>query len=371
MSARASRDRELTLEQRRILRLATGTALALLYAEWVDWGSAYLTAVLAATILGLPLIAPRLRTGISFVLMLAVSLATGLLLIIPIETMPIAGVLLAGLGLFHIFFYGARGGSPIITSFMTIGLSVVPALGSESIDAALAITGSLIKSAAAAVAFVWVAHALFPETAEARKRFANMLAAKARAPKPDRGQALMAGLRATFVTLPVLLYFLLVPDTSKYMVVLIKATQLGQQANVGSSAKAARSMVLSTVIGGLGAMAIWSVLRVWPSLLVYILAVLIAGLVFGRRLFAGEGMAKNGSVWSYALVTVLIILGPAVSASPGSGDPADVRFSIRILLFLVVTVYSVVAVFLFDLFTGRVGRGTEVADDTKASKVST
>lgn len=342
--------------QRRALRLAVGTTLALLYAEWVNWNSAYLTAVLAATILALPLPAPSLRSAASFVVSLGIALVTGLCLLWPIHYMPVAGVTLIALGLFGIFYYGARGGNPIIVAFMTIGLAVVPALGSESIDGAVTITQSLVKSTVCALLFVWIAHAIFPEPPETRSQVAAMLAAKARAPKPARAEASHAALRAIFVTFPVLLFFLGVPDTSKYLVVLIKSATLGQQASVGSTAKTAKSMFLSTLIGGLGSMVIWSVLRIWPSLLIYLLLVLLVGLVFGRRVFGGRGLAADGSMWSYAFVTLLVILGPAVVATPDSGDPADFRFSLRIFLFLIVTVYGIAAVFLFDVFTGRFDR---------------
>ncbi|MGD8733867.1 MAG: DUF2955 domain-containing protein [Gammaproteobacteria bacterium] len=348
---------EILLSQRRILRLAVGTTLALACGEVIGWNASYLAAVLAATILALPLPAPALRGGLSFVLMLAIALGTGLLLLIPIHKWQIVGVVLIGLGLFGIFNYAARGGSPIIAAFMSIGLAVVPALGSESVPAAVMITGALIKSGAACMLFVWLAYAIFPEPPETREQVAAMRAAKAAAPPPDPRNAAHAGLRALFVTFPVLLFFLVVPDTSKYMVVLIKSMTLGQQSNVGGSAQAAKSMLFSTLVGGLAALLVWAVLQIWPSLLVYVLGVFAVALVLGRRVFAGAGLAQDGSMWSYALVTVLVILGPAVGSTPN----ADFKFGLRIFLMLVVTVYGILAMLLFDLFTGTRDRKIEPA----------
>jgi uncharacterized membrane protein YgaE (UPF0421/DUF939 family) len=356
---------------RRALKLAIGTALALLYSQWVNWGQAYITAVLTATILALPLPAPSLRTAGAITVALMIALLTGLCLLLPIHYMAAAGVILIGLGLFGIFYYGARGGSAIIVSFMTIGLAVVPALGSESIDGAVMISQSLVKAIVAGIGFVWIAHAIFPESPETKAQFAAMQAARARLPKPDRTPALEAALRGVFVTFPVLLFFLLVPETSKYLAVLIKSATLGQQANVGSTAKTAKSMMLSTLIGGLGSMILWAILRIWPSLIVYVLGILLAGLVLGRRVFAGKGLAPDGQMWSYAYVTLLVILGPAVVATPDSGDPADVRFSVRIAMFLVVTFYGILAVFLFDIFTGRLDRNARIADASSSAEAST
>ena len=154
-----------------------------------------------------------------------------------------------------------------------------------------------------------------------------------------------------------LLFFLVVPDTSKYMVILIKSMTLGQQSNVGGSAQAAKSMLLSTLVGGLAAWLVWAVLQIWPSLLAYVLGVFVVALVLSRRVFAGRGLAQNGSMWSYALVTVLVILGPAVASTPN----ADFNFGLRIFLMLVVTVYGILAMFLFDLFTERRDRKIEPA----------
>jgi hypothetical protein len=197
-----------------------------------------------------------------------------------------------------------------------------------------------------------------------------MRAAKAAAPKPDPRAAVFAALRALFVTFPVLLYFLMAPDTSKYMVVLIKSMTLGQQANVGGSAQAARSMLLSTLIGGLAALLIWVTLRIWPSLIVYVLGTLIASLLLGRRVFAGKGLAADGPMWSYALVTLLVILGPAVAPT----STANFQFSLRIFLMLVVTVYGIGAMFLFDLFSGqrkRTAAATQSAADAERASPQT
>ncbi|MDH3915177.1 MAG: DUF2955 domain-containing protein [Chromatiales bacterium] len=370
MSAASTSDTGATLYQRRALRLATGTTLALLFGELAGWNAAFLSAVLAATILALPFPAPTLKAGFSFVLMLAVSLGIGLLLLVPIHEWPFAGVILIGLGLFGIFHYAARGGNPIIAGFMGLGLAVVPALGSESVTAAVLITASLVKSGASCMLFVWIAYAIFPEPHETKAQLAAMRAAKAAAPKPDPRAAVFAALRALFVTFPVLLYFLMAPETSKYMVVLIKSMTLGQQANVGGSAQAARSMLLSTLIGGLAALLIWVTLRIWPSLIVYVLGILIASLFLGRRVFAGKGLAADGPMWSYALVTLLVILGPAVAPT----STANFQFSLRIFLMLVVTVYGIGAMFLFDLFSGqrkRTAAATQSAADAERASPQT
>jgi hypothetical protein len=113
------------------------------------------------------------------------------------------------------------------------------------------------------------------------------------------------------------------------------------------SRTAGRSLLMSTVIGGIAGMIIWSVLKVWPTLLIYVLLMLLAGLIFAPRIFRGAGMAPSADTWSYAFTTLIIIIGPAVADST-SGAAAGAKFIERIMMFMFATLWAVVAVFVFD-----------------------
>jgi hypothetical protein len=144
--------------------------------------------------------------------------------------------------------------------------------------------------------------------------------------------------------MPVIGWLLATGGTS-YIGVAIKVASMGQQVSTDSTRQAGYSLLASTLIGGVAAIAVWLVLRIWPSLLLYVLLVLLVGLVMGKRIFAGAAYAPAGPVWTYAYVTMLIILGPVVL---DSGDSAGARFFDRIMMFVWATVYSVFAVWFFD-----------------------
>ena len=115
---------------------------------------------------------------------------------------------------------------------------------------------------------------------------------------------------------------------------------------------AGRSLILSTVIGGIGAVIGWQVLRIVPTLSVYTLIIALAALVMGPRIFKGKGMHPDAATWSYAYLTMIVILAPAVMDSAG-GDAAGAKFVERMIMFFGTTIYAVLAVYVFDAFRPR------------------
>lgn len=151
------------------------------------------------------------------------------------------------------------------------------------------------------------------------------------------------------ITFPLTLLFLISNGSASYIPVMIKVASMGQQASVDSSREMGRSMLESTFWGGLGAVIAWQVLSIWPSLLLYTLLIALAALLFGPRIFQGPGMRPKFSMWSYAYLTMIVVLAPAVLDSQ-SGSAAGGAFYYRLLLFVVIAVYGSVAVAVFDAF---------------------
>ena len=325
--------------------MAAGVALAFWISQAANWQGSFLAAVLAASMLTLPLPAPSLRGGIGFVLVLLGGLLAGLALVPIIQEYPLAGVLALMLALFGSFFYAAGGGSPIVGAFLTIGLTVVPVVGSESVDGAITLTRSFTFGAIIAVLCVWVAHALFPEP----PRPAG--GAPAKPPPPERATAARMALRSLLVVIPPVLWILATSGTASYAAALMKIATLGQQATVDQSQSASRSLLMSTLIGGAAAVALWWVLQIWPSLLIYTLLILLSGLLFGPRIFRGPALASLGPMWSYAFMTMVIIVAPAAMDTAG-GAGAGAGFVSRMIMFFLATLYAVVAVTVFDRWVG-------------------
>ncbi|MGI9342075.1 MAG: DUF2955 domain-containing protein [Gammaproteobacteria bacterium] len=336
-------DPGIAIAQVRILRMAVGIALALAFSQAANWPASFIAPVLASVLLCLPAPAPTVKSCIAFVAVIVITMLLGLQLVPMLHNQPAAGVLLIILALFWCFYFGARGGSPLLTTFLLLGLSLVPVIGSESIDAAIAIIWGLALNAIAAFLFVWLAFALFPD-AQAGPRPAPV-----KAEPPPLEMARHSALRSLAITVPVLLWLLFSSDSSAYAIVLLKVATMGQQSSLADTRAAARDLLLSTLIGGIAALIIWNVLQIWPTLLMYGLLFLLCGLVMGPKIFAGAGAAPRGSVWSYGLLTMMVILAPAAMDSAG-GDAAGARFNDRIVMFALATFYAVAAIYVFDRF---------------------
>ena len=124
---------------------------------------------------------------------------------------------------------------------------------------------------------------------------------------------------------------------------------MGQEAANQKAGDAAKSLIMSTLIGGVAAVIGWNVLSIWPSLSLYTLLIALAGLVFGPRIFSGRGLQADGATWSYGFLTMIVVLAPAV-LDGDFGSSADARFYDRLLMFVWATLYGVGAIYIFEAF---------------------
>ena len=137
------------------------------------------------------------------------------------------------------------------------------------------------------------------------------------------------------------------------MVAMIKVATMGQQASADKSREMGRSLMESTLWGGLGAIIAWNIMALWPSLVLYTLLVALAGLIYGRYLFKGPAVHPKFQMVSYAYLTMIVILAPAVLDGLGSSGAGGAFWS-RLLLFVLIAVYGTLAVWAFDsLFPAR------------------
>jgi len=125
--------------------------------------------------------------------------------------------------------------------------------------------------------------------------------------------------------------------------------QLHWQFENDTTRAAGESLLMSTMIGGIGAIIMWQLLSIWPSLVLYTLLIALGGLIMGRRIFSGPAMHAQAGTWSYAFLTMIVLIAPAVLDGPG-GAAASVGFYSRLGMMVAATLYSVVAIRIYDAF---------------------
>jgi hypothetical protein len=332
----------------RILRLAAGTGLSMWVSQAVAWDLSFIAPVMTMFILALPLPALTLKTGIKFLAAMSLSMYASLLLLPWLLDYPLVGLLLLVLALFRSFYFTARGGSPVLGTFVTVGIALSTAVGSVSVDATLMLISGMLMNASIGIVFVWIAHALVPDSIAGG--FPAPPGGKPQdAPGPDLAEARWSAYRSLLIVFPIALWFMLSGGSTSYVPVMIKVASMGQQATNEGARLAGRSLIVSTIIGGVGAIIGWNVLGIVPELMMYALLIALGALIFGPKIFQGKGMHPDAATWSYGYLTMIVILAPAVMDS-ASGSSADVAFWSRLLMFALATLYGVAAVYVVDAF---------------------
>ena len=354
-SASSAQSHGMSIASVRILRLALGTALSLWFSQAIGWQMSFIAPVFTLLVLALPLPVLKLKQGIAFVAVLAVCLYSGMLLLPMLLEQPAVGLLLLTIALFWSFYFTAKGGSALIGAFATVGLALVAGVGSVNVDAMLIIAGDVVLAAFAGIIFVWIAFGLLPDSMASDVAPAPGKKAPD-APKPDLANARWSAFRSLLIVLPVALFLMLSSSSVSYIAVMIKVASMGQQTTNDDTRHAGRSLILSTIIGGIGAVIGWEMLSITPTLTLYVLIIGLAGLIMGPKIFQGAGMHPQGATWSYGYITMVILLAPAVMDSIG-GDTASVKFWDRIIMFAGATLYAVAAVYVVDAFRPRRGTG--------------
>jgi hypothetical protein len=316
-------------QRRRALRLAWGAALSLA----VSFGSGLPVPVLAPVLCVL-LLAMRnqalpLRMAPVLALLVLISCGSGLLLIPVLRHAPLTGVLLVAVGLFLVFRWALRGGNGLLANLLVIGLTLIAAAGTRDFTLALSVVEAMAKGMLLAVLCTLVAHALFPEPADAP--------AAPVAARPDAADAGWVALRATLIVMPAFLLALIAPD--RFMPLIMKSVSLGQQAGETDARQAARELVGSTLLAGVLAILVWGALSLFVHLWMLFLWVLLVALWQARRLQRLVASRHGPAFWVSCLTTMLILLGQSVQDSV-AGQDVYRAFAVRMALFLVVSLYA-------------------------------
>jgi hypothetical protein len=152
-------------------------------------------------------------------------------------------------------------------------------------------------------------------------------------------------LRATLIVIPTFLLALI--DPASYLPIVLKAVSLGQQSSSTNARDAARELIGSTLLGGLLAIAFWSALTVFVHLWMFFLWMLLVALILARKLYGLSPGRLSPGFWLNTLITLIILLGQSVQDSL-AGKDVYTAFAVRMGLFIAVTLYACLMVYLLD-----------------------
>jgi len=311
-----------------VMRLALGLGLAVLLAYGLALALPFVVCVMAVLVLCMPGPPIPFLKGVIMAAAVAVLVAAGVLMVPLLEHYALAGVMLTGAMLYALF---RRGGGRITpqATILVITLTVIPVAGVAEQALAPLLAKSLALGIGTGVLVSGVSHALFPDPPQAD----GSTQTPAATASPDPAGAL----RATLVILPVFMLALTNPST--FLAALIKSVALAQQAGVATARNAGRELVGSTLMGAWMAALAWFGLSLRPNLVMLMLWAVLAALWAGARIFGVKASAMSPSFWINALVTMLILLGPAIEDS-AVGKDVVVAGAIRLCVFVGLALYA-------------------------------
>ena len=332
----------LPLPARRAFRLALATALVtfVVYASAIPVG--YLAIVITLVLASAPGPPPGLKAAAALVAIIAVTMLYGMLLGPVLTYVPVAGVLLALIGVAAAAVLSMRPGGALIGILVTMSSTVVAVVAAQSSAAAASIVKVVAMAFVGAIITTQVVHAIFPEDKAAPS------AARA-APPPPAAPGWIA-LRSAIIMLPPLIAALV--DPGSYIMLLMKGSQLSQQAGEVSARRAAGVLVGSTAMGGAVALALWWLLQLWPGLTLLTLGLSLAVLLMARPMYGIVASRFPPDWWLNAMVTAVILFGPAVGDT-GTGADIQRKMLIRLATFIALALYATLAVDVLDRWRRR------------------
>lgn len=312
---------------RMALRLGVGVALGFLLGALSGTPFFFLPPLLAVQFLATMRQPPSLRQGIGVIVLVALFGGVTLFLAGSFAHRPLVYVILVGLVLFYGFLLDTAGKTLPASLLLTLG-ATIPLAATQSSESAIALAGGFVGATIIALLTTWAMFAVFPAPAPA---------ATAVAP-PLREASPRIALANTAVLLPVLVLFMI--SGRMTFVLLLVIVAIIRLSDRSASPRAALGLLLGNILGGVVATVAYGFVTVQPSIVFFLLVVLLVGLAFGAWIAAGGAQAP---VFTIALVAFVILLGLGVSPLPTESGEA---FAARVWNVLLAGLYAVGALSL-------------------------
>jgi hypothetical protein len=308
------------------LRFTTAVSLALAISYALAVPLPYLAPLFAVFVSASPGPPPGPKQLLILLLVMILSLGMGLLLVPLLRYYPVTAILVVAVCLYLANYLSLILGKRIPGMFLIVGFTFISITGNIYGALATTIIVALALALVIAVLSLWVAFTVFSDPLPAPPE------------TPTSGeQSNWLALRATLVILPA--YMLALTNPAQYLMTIMKSVSLGQQVSLLDARHAGRELLGSTFVGGLMAIIFWLLLKVSPSLWMYTLWTAAFALFTGAKLYRLLPTRVAPSFWINALVTMLILLGPAVEDS-ANGNNALAGFIVRFTTFVGVTLYA-------------------------------
>ena len=336
----------MTIRARRIFRLSLTLAISLAGAYALQLPLPFLAPLFALLLTAAPAPPMGVKGLLGLILVVLITLGVGLLLIPLLIHYPASAILMVAVGLYFSSYLTINMGKGLVGALLTVGFTLISAAGLVSYSLAVGVITALVLGIGLAIVCQWMVYPWLPEDVTPVK--------KARPPANTATQSNWIALRATCLVLPA--YLLALTNPSMYLPIIMKSVSLGQQGSTVSARDAGKELLGSTFLGGYFAILFWFMLGMVTNLWMFFLWMLLFGVYFSSKFYQLIPSRFPASFWQNVAVTMLILLGPAVEDS-ANGKDVYAAFAVRMGLFVAVTLYAWLAVYVLEqLRNRRLGR---------------
>ncbi len=329
-------------QARWVFRLGLTVALALLFGYALGMALPFLPPVFALMLSAKPGPAMPVKALVGITLLALITTGMGLLLIPLLLDYPVTGLMLVALGLFLSLYVTVHLGKALVGAFLTAGIALISAAGTLSEPLATLVIRDLLLSIALAIGCQWLVYPWFAADPPAAEEAGEGV--------QSAEQSLWIALRGTLIVFPA--YLLVLSNPAAYMPVIMKSVGLVQQGSMLDARQAGRELLGSTLLAGLLAVLFWSALKILPNLWGFFWLTLLLMVWVAARIYRVRPSRYPASFWINTVVTMLILLGPAVQDS-ANGKDVPTAFAVRMSLFVAVTLYAWLAIQLLEAWRGR------------------
>ena len=330
------------IQARRIFRVSLIVALSLAGAYALVLPLPFLAPMFAFLLSAKPAPPMGLKGLLGLITVVLITLGIGLLLTPALTNYPLSALLIIAVGLYFSSYLTVNLEKGLIGLFLSIGFTMIPAAGTVDFSLAVTVIEALVYSMALAVVCQWIVYPWFPEV---------QIAADTKQPAAaDADKTNWIALRSVLIVLPP--FLLTLSNPLMYMPIIIKSVLLGQQGSMVSARAAGRELLGSTFLGGCFAILFWFMLDLVTSLWMFFWWMLLFGVYFCSKFYQLLASRFSPSFWQNVLVTMLILLGPAVEDS-ANGKDVYAAFAVRMGLFVAVTLYAWMAIYILEQLRAR------------------
>jgi len=333
---------KMPLAARRVFRLSLTLALSLAGAYALQFPLPFLAPIFALLLTASPTPPMRLKGLLGLLVVVMITLGVGLLVIPLLRTYPFSAVLIVALGLYFSAYLTVNKGKALFGTLLTMGFTLISAAGTVDYGLAVLVIEALLLGIGLAIICQWLVYPWLPEDDSVKQT--------AEPASSDTASSNWIALRSTLIVLPA--YLVALTNPAMYLAIIMKSVSLGQQSSQLSARQAGRELLGSTFLSGCFAILFWFLLDLATNLWMFFWWMLLFGVYFATKLYGVIASRFPASFWQNTVITMLILLGPAVQDS-ANGKDVYAAFAVRMGLFIAVTLYAWLAIIILEQLRAR------------------